>query len=379
MSVIAIITYSDFPNGSPGAIRYATFAYSLIDMGYQVVVFHKAKDCSIENSILTIPIYSENKYIRFVQFGFKVIKELRKQCKKRALQGVIIGADVHTIHATFISLWCRLHNIKCIFDVTEWYSKEQFTNWKISTSYWMREVLNRVVIGKRQRVIAISSYLYNYFNRKGCKVVRIPIIYNEKLYDKPLVHKNRLDNKLSIIYAGSHLKMDNIPLVIEAISLLSDAERCNIQFVIYGLSEEKIRMCVPSDIFAKAQYSLRVMGRRPNAEVMEAYAFADFSIVLRDPTARVNRAGFPSKVVESMHMGIPVLCNYSSDLNLYLTHNENSIVIDELDANKLCVLFQELVSMPKSEKDRIGQNAACTVHTQLCAKQFEQQFIDIIS
>ena len=67
--MIAIITYSDFPSGTAGAIRVATFAHTLIDMGYEVAVFHKSKYYNGNSPIISKSIYSDYKYSRFWLFG----------------------------------------------------------------------------------------------------------------------------------------------------------------------------------------------------------------------------------------------------------------------------------------------------------------------
>lgn len=376
--MIAIITYSDYPNGTPGAIRAASFVHMLTNMEYEVAVFHKSHSYIGEDLVHSYPIYTHNKYMRFLQFGHKVVAKLKIMHKKGNLQSVIIGTDVSLMHMIPIVIWCRIHSVKCIFDVTEWYSKEQFSNWRTAIPYWEREFINRVVIGRKSRVIAISSYLYNYFHGKGYKVTRIPIVDTLNTYNQPQESEKSSD-LLRIIYAGSHLKMDNIPLIVEALSILSEEVRAKMQFVVYGLRKDQIENSIPKDVMNRVQDSLLIMGRRPNNEIVEAYSQADFSIVLRDPTLRVNKAGFPSKVVESMRLGVPVICNYSSDLIDYLTHNENSIIVDHLNAVELSTCLQNLVHMQPYDKIRISQNARQTVLDKLNSKLFEDNFKYIIS
>lgn len=375
--MIAIITYSDFPNGSPGAIRYATFAQAYSDMGYRVAVLQKWSERD-NGKVNVLNLYSRNRYSRYCLFGYRIITSLRRLGREERIESVIMGADVPAIHAIVIKWWCKCNKITCVFDVTEWYSKEQFNNWRIAISYWERELLNQFIIDKKARVIAISSYLYSYFKKKGCKATQIPIIYNPNAYNKSLEKRNN-SSMLRIIYAGSHLKMDNIPLIVEALSVLPEEDRKRIQFAIYGLSKEQIESCIPLEVLEKLKGLLSIMGRRPNDEVMSAYSDVDFSIVLRDPLLRVNQAGFPSKVVESMRLGVPVICNYSSDLRDYLTHNDNSIVIDRLDVVELSEQLRKLAYMSQSNKDELGKNARQTILEKLDSKLFEEKFRYIIS
>lgn len=376
--MIAIITYSDFPNGTPGAIRYATFAHTYADIGYEVLVLNKSY--SNNNGIVQAEAVSVGgKNNRFFLFSYRVVKVLARMRHKKNLDGVLIGADVMAPHAAIIQFWCRIHGVKCVFDATEWYSKEQFARWQTAIPYWEKNIMNRCVIGKHSRVIAISTYLYDYFKKKGCKVVNIPIIHNKNIHNKNRLSEEVSADKLCIIYAGSHLLMDNIALIIKSISLMSDEARSKIQFAIYGLGEDRIKSVIPKEIWEKTAGSLCIMGRRPNKEVVAAYSKMDFSIVLRDPSLRVNKAGFPSKVVESMRIGVPVICNYSSDLNKYLVHNENSIIVDALNAEIISQQLENLVHMPLSERFRISRSAQQTVQDKLGSELFEKEFKQIIS
>ena len=378
--MIVIVTYSDYPNGSPGSIRYETFAQAYRDIGCRVMVLHKS--VTVSDATQEQSVYTKNKFERYLLFGYRIICSIRKLKQTDTIDGIVVGTDVSALHATIIKAWCRLTNIKCIFDVTEWYSKEQVSNWLISVPYWDKEITNRFVISKRSRVIAISSYLYDYFQSKGCLVTNIPIIYNHNhndvIYDENTLNV-ALSKDLKIIYAGSHLLMDNIPLLIQAIALVPENVRMRIKFTIYGLSESRIKSCVSEDDWNTAKDSLHIMGRRANSEVVRAYAQTDFSVLLRDPSLRVNKAGFPSKVVESMRMGVPVICNYSSDLHKYLNHKENSIIVDNLDASVVATLLQELVEMPYLERDRISRNARQTIYDKLDTKLFEDNFKYIVS
>ena len=375
--MIAIITYSNYPKGSAGAVRYATFAHTYADLGYKVVVLQKLSDCD-DGKIKVENLYSSNRYSQYYLFGYRVVTSLKRLRREENIDGVIIGADVPAIHVITIKWWCRFNRIPCIFDATEWYSKEQFVNWRTSIPYWERELLNRFIIDNKSRVIAISSYLYDYFRSKGCKVTQIPIIYNQSAHDQLLARINS-SGLLRIIYAGSHLKMDNIPLIIEALSILSEEERAKIRFVVYGLRKEQIENSVSRDVLDTVQDSLLIMGRRPNCEVLDAYSQVDFSIVLRDPSLRVNKAGFPSKVVESMRLGVPVICNYSSDLGDYLVHNNNSIIVESLNVVDLSRRLQELLQMPQSDREEIGKMARQTISERLDSKRFEDKFRYIIS
>ena len=71
-------------------------------------------------------------------------------------------------------------------------------------------------------------------------------------------------------------------------------------------------------------------GKMSNAAVRQMIYDSDFTILLRDSKTSTN-AGFPTKVSESMAMGVPVLANITSDIATYMTDGENGIVLPPPD------------------------------------------------
>ena len=70
-------------------------------------------------------------------------------------------------------------------------------------------------------------------------------------------------------------------------------------------------------------------GRIERGEVLRYLEKADFTMLMRPPEERYAKAGFPTKVVESLAAGIPIICNYSSDLSLYLSDCQNAVIVED--------------------------------------------------
>ena len=60
---------------------------------------------------------------------------------------------------------------------------------------------------------------------------------------------------------------------------------------------------------------------------------ADFAMFLRDDN-RVSRAGFPTKFVESISAGVPVITNKTSNIEDYLIPGKNGFFVDIDHASK---------------------------------------------
>ena len=177
--MIALITYENYPDGSPGAIRNHSFATALAQMGHNVEVIHKGEETH-RSAIRQKSLYRNNKYSKWLLFWWRVISELRKLHKSEGLDAVIIYSCGLLLGTWLIKHWCKRHGVKVIFDVVEWYSKEQFKNGAMSYQYQEKQIENAYVIDNECRVITISGFLESYYNQKGCVTKRIPIIWNKE-------------------------------------------------------------------------------------------------------------------------------------------------------------------------------------------------------
>ena len=368
--MIVIVSYENYPDGSPGAIRNRSFAEAFAQMGKEVVIIHKGNYSSSSEDVSVESLYHDNRYNKLLFFAFRTISKLKQLRKMGKLDAVVVYSAGLIWSFWLIKWWCLMNKIVFVCDVVEWYSPEQFKNGKFSPNYIEKDFMNRIVVDHRCRVIAISRYLEQYFASKGCPTVRIPIIFSQKnVYtSKPCDIEKR-----SFIYAGSHLKMDNIPLILRSLLLLSEEERKKISFHIFGMTNELIDSEMGEPITAKLGGSLKVYGRRPNSEVLECYQKADFCVMFRNPVLRVNRAGFPSKVIESMLMGVPVFCNISSDLGDFLKDGDNAVVTS-LSAETIAEGFRKILAMTYDEVCSMKDAAKQSVENHFSYKNYVSQF-----
>jgi glycosyltransferase involved in cell wall biosynthesis len=65
-------------------------------------------------------------------------------------------------------------------------------------------------------------------------------------------------------------------------------------------------------------------------EVKIHYQASDFSIILRE-NKRYAVAGFPTKFVESIACGVPVIANKVGDIEAYITKFEVGFLVDNKD------------------------------------------------
>jgi len=230
---------------------------------------------------------------------------------------IVIAYNYPAISLKKLMRFGKKNHIKIIADVTEWYEPQGsyiFRLIKGADSYLRMNVFQKQIDG----VIAISQYLYDYYKQND--VIKVP----------PLVDKNSLKWKkviaqkdhsiLRLIYVGSpgNGQKDRLDLIINTLSKIKDKVR-EFELSIIGINENQFveyfgYNSIPSNI----RKNISFKGRKPHLEAIDELKKSDYSIFLRDNTL-VNTAGFPTKFVESVTCGTPVLTNISSNVGDYLS------------------------------------------------------------
>lgn len=240
----------------------------------------------------------------------------------------IIAYNFPSIAFLRLLKYCRLHNIKCYADATEWYiSKGKFIySWikTLDSNFRMKNLHMRT-----DGVIAISDYLYKYYKDKVCTVKIPPVV---SISDSKWKQKN--DENVSacpeslrtvFIYAGQPSSTkERLDRIVEAVEKTSRPAILQIIGITQKQYEDMYHTCYHG---TKTNF----IGRISHEEVIHLLKKADWSIIVRENN-KVVKAGFPTKVVESISCGTPVIANRFSNIEEYLDES-NSILcdIDSLD------------------------------------------------
>lgn len=366
MGTVLLISQYKFPEGDAGAVRIYNMGISLQQLGYSVIVIGLGKGAAskIKKKFKGIPFYtlrSKNKWDTYLLYNFRLLGLLRTIKKSNNIKAIILGTSLIDVFL-FLKYYCALKNITFIKDVVEWYSPNQFKNGKFAIEYIQKNIENKYLIKKDVRVIAISKYLELYFTSKGCITTRIPIFFNTNEYNfikKP-------SSKLELIYAGSPGKKDYLFLILEGLSLLNQEDMEKIHFSLIGVDKEQLLSIISINIYEKIKGILTIYGKIPREIVIQKLAESDFSVLLRDPNSRYAMAGFPSKVIESLLCGTPIICNYSSDLSDFLIDGYNSIIVEELTDKSILQSLKTALKLTIEEKCTKFRNARDT-----CDEKFD--------
>lgn len=361
-----------YPNGDAGSIRQEKLAIMLRAIGYDVFVVGMGV-CTqgrtqMENGIPYISLRYENdcrmrKIMGYVMYW----KRLREILEKQKPELVLMD-DIGVGRTLKLQKYCGKHSIPLVHDSVEWYSPEQFRHGKLSKGYIRKDLLNRYIINKQCKVIAISKFLQYYFLNKGIECVNIPVVLShmdickEKSTDKSVI---------TFTYAGQPGKKDYLTVMIKAFSLMTDEQLSNVIFNIMGCTEKQIVASgVAQTVINRLRNQVKIYGRVPHEKVLEILKRSDFTLLMRSPTQRYAIAGFPSKIVESLSCGTPVICNLTSDLGEFLLDRYNALIVSEPSAEELCKKLVEAVKLSCEDRERMAQCALETAESRFLLQNY---------
>ncbi|TXK77869.1 glycosyltransferase [Mesonia sp. K4-1] len=232
-----------------------------------------------------------------------------------------------------IALWklhkfCRKNNIKLVADCTEWYEPKGNPLFKIAKGLDVH-IRMKLVHPKIDGMIVISDYLFDFYKDKLKNVINVPPLVDLSMQKWKLKSKTKKDG-VKFIYAGSpgNGNKDRIDKIIQILSNIRELENKNFELIIVGITREQYltsfglnRLPINADDF------ILFKGRLPHLETLEEIKKSDFSIFIRERNL-TNTAGFPTKFVESISCGTPVITNSSSNIEKFLVNNKTGFLIN---------------------------------------------------
>jgi len=210
-------------------------------------------------------------------------------------------------------------------------------------------------IPKSDGVIAIRTYLQNYYRSKGLKTIRIPVLVDKLHSDKYQKTIAQFDKeKLNFIYAGVPGKKDIVVNVIDAVEKLYK-EGMKIQFHILGPTMSQLKLIMKRPI----SDAILCYGRVSQNMVPAYLKQANFSVLIR-PNERFAHAGFSTKFVESLSAGLPVIANYTSDIELYLKDGFNGIVVKDYSVDSIMEAIKRISNIDMNSQQIMRKNSQLT-------------------
>lgn len=365
MKILFIIN-NNYPDGDAGAIRQHALAKILASLGHEVHITSVNRERDIAPQIYD--------GISYQAFGGRYL-----ECK-RHLKSYLDYCDVPDIlflnsipfpAFSYAKKYAIKHNVQLIHDCVEWYSLDEFSPMDIDRlirCYLVNTLINRFKLDKHFKVISISSYLDNYFTRKGIKSVRVPVIMSGSQVPSK---KQKDHSKLHLTYAGSPGGKDYLANIISAIEMLDESERECLEFTLLGVDNDDLMKITKKSVDdIKKLNCVHAVGRVPRAEVLKHLEYTDFTVLIRSGKARYAKAGFPTKVVESLFSGTPVILNLTSDLDVYLRNNYDCLTALSEKPEDIIVTLRRALSLSYEQKKNMCLNARKTAEEKFDLKNY---------
>jgi len=339
------------PDGNAAAQRVIGNAKALEKLGYEVV-FMGVSETKLRSPFESFGFKSyEIKYptntLEWIHY-ISSIKEVSKIVEKES-PDILILYNYPSIQTLRLMRICKANNIRIYGDITEWYQ---------TSGYSLNSVAKRIDTFLRMRMInfylsgliVISEYLANYYSKSFSSLVNVPPLINKDL-DVWKISSIKSKSCINFVYAGSPGLggKDELSLVVKFFNLAKLKSELPLKLKIIGITKEQY-----SEVFGQKVQDLEsvyFLGRLQHIETLKIIKDSHFSVFFRKPTL-VNNAGFPTKFVEAISLGTPVITNSTSDIRRYFNKYPNKLgfLIDNIyDEDKTIECFLTAINSVKDK------------------------------
>lgn len=335
--IIVYVGAFEFPAGNAAAQRALANALMLRDLGYRVVLMGLSRQMSpgqpprrADHADVPFDCW-ETAFPGSMLDWFRritTIGEVRQVVGHYPSDqiGAVIAYDYPAVAQARLIRFCRSIGARAVAEVTEWYSVSRLVSPAALLRNIDRPLRMRVVNPRMDGLIVASRYLADFYSPKGRPVVVMPSLMSDP---SPIAGQASPDGTPKrLFFAGSGWdpavvretregpkdRLDKVIEVLDAALTLGADFRLDA----YGVDQGAYLEVMPGHSPLLERLGDRVVfhGRQPRDVVRATLRDADFSIFLRKDSI-VSRAGFPTKLAESVHFGTPVITNDVGDAALY--------------------------------------------------------------
>lgn len=363
-----------FPDGGAAARRILGIAKSMQAGGFQVEVacgqmgkngqssewFEGIKVISLsERTAENLP--RALKHMAYLTMGKKTITWL--DALKHKPRAVILYSG-YSPYLLQLLPWARRHSVPLVFDAVEWYDPASPLGWLLPYQLNI-ELAMRFLLPRVGRVISISDFLHHHYRERDCRSVLVPPTLDVSATQARTEGRDS-QRPLQVVYAGSPGRKDLLGNILEAVLRLRQAGH-NLHLSVAGIqaSDAAGYAAVRTRQADEVSAGVSFVGILSHSDSMDLVRQADFSLLLRRD-ARYSRAGFPTKFVESLAVGTPVIANLSSDLHKYLKNGDTGFICDSPEPESLEAALTRALTLTSDQ--HAAMRARCR---EVAAKAFD--------
>jgi len=196
-------------------------------------------------------------------------------------------------------------------------------------------------------IIVISSNL-----EKKCRMLtqgKVPVHYMpisvdmDRFPEKP----SRMNPTVSLLYAGSFGKKDGLPVLLDAFDRLARRYK-NVHLFLTGRGDgDAMKECFARMEISPYKDRIEFKGYLDEKDYYALLNSADIPCMTRVNLAYAH-AGFPFKLGEFLATGKPVIASRVSDVDRFLIHGHNAMLVKAGSSAEVCEAAEFLIDNPES-------------------------------
>lgn len=232
------------------------------------------------------------------------------------------------------------------------------------------EKLEMFLYKKADKIISVTNAFKKEISRRGIDEGKIDVVlngvdlslYSPRVKDAQLVDKFDLQGKFVAGYIGTHGLAHALETIVEAAEKLKSREDIVFLFAGGGAGADDVAKLVKE----KGLHNVRILGRQEKALMPRVWSVCDLSVVHLKNTPLFESV-IPSKIFESMGMGLPILIGLpKGEATSIVYDNKAGVVIPSEDPGAMA----EAISMLADDMEVLGEYSA---NSYKASRQFDRK------
>lgn len=250
----------------------------------------------------------------------------------------VVAMEYEAIALWKLTRFCNKNGIDLIADAEEWYEQSNLPFPHNVAKDFDTNLRMYFVYPKRiKKMIAISRFLADYYKDKVETVVYVPVTIDKSELKWNLLPSYKANDVFTIGYAGfpgHKMEKERIDWLVRAVcDLNEDGKPCRL--LIAGCDRKIVEDFDPTIVnYSSYTHSVQYLGYLGHQDCLRMLASCDFSAIVREDK-RVTKAGFPTKLSESLGCGTPVISTPFSNISEYVINGFNGFVTTDFSMHSL--------------------------------------------
>lgn len=284
-------------------------------------------------------------------------KALIQYCEKFSPKMIVFyGGSANLVKQTLE--YAAKNNIATLVDETDWFRAKDAAGLYSKIYYYFDNKKIAKIDETLSGQIAISPFFYSYFCSKGCDPFFLPAVFENTESMKSITPFASQDS-VNIVYVGSlgDGKDSIVPFIRAVMHHNLRCSKKKVVFTIVGASEEESEFITRIAEESYESEHIRVLERMLHEEALEIIKSADFSILFRREDLYA-RAGFSTKLAESMCCATPVICNRVGGADSVIDSWVDGIILEEITDRTLREALERIELMSVDELRSMQRKAS---------------------